>query len=106
MTPAPGTLAADAQLPTTLLPQNGVTAGPGGPDERALLLRCISDPASASALPPDHALERLFGDELHRRAAAHLRDHATTPTADLPADDHDLVSLITGLLSAPAHHDE
>ena len=70
-------------------------------EQRTLLMRCVADPVSAKALPSGSALERLFPDVLTRRAAEHIRAHATDPATDLPADDHELVLFITSLLSAP-----
>jgi DNA primase len=67
-----------------------------------LLVRCVADPAVAMALPAGPDLARLFPDGLARRAAEHIRTHATNPAAALPADDHELVSFITSLLAAPA----
>jgi hypothetical protein len=64
-------------------------------------MRCIADPSAATALPSGPALAKLFPDALARRAAEHIRMHATDAAADLPDDDHELVSFITGLLTAP-----
>ncbi|MGH2917808.1 MAG: DUF932 domain-containing protein [Solirubrobacteraceae bacterium] len=44
-----------------------------------------SSPVSAKALPSGSALERLFPDVLTRRAAEHIRAHATDPATDRPA---------------------
>jgi DNA primase len=65
-----------------------------------LLMRCVADPDAAMALPSGSALAELFPDALTRRAADHIRVHAADPAADLPDDDHELVSFITGLLTA------
>jgi DNA primase len=77
------------------------TADGGGRD---LLLRCPADPEKAARLPRGEALARLFPDELHRRAAEHVRMHAHEPAAGLP-DDDELVALITSLLTAPSTGD-
>ena len=68
----------------------------------AILLRCVTDPGAARALPSGAELAKLFPDALSRRAAEHIRVHAADPAADLPDDDHELVSFITGLLTVPA----
>ena len=67
---------------------------------RGLLLQCVTDPECAARLPSGDALVRLFPDELQRRAAEHIRVHAHDPAAGLP-DDHEVVALITSLLTAP-----
>ena len=100
MTPAPDVRADDDRRPPAHLPQSNEPSSTRL-EERALLLRCISDPAAACDLLVGQPLEQLFDDELHRRAAAHIRDHPTTPTTGLPTEDHHLVSFITGLLGAP-----
>jgi len=66
-----------------------------------LLVRCVADPRAAAALPSGQALANLFPDALARRAAEHIRIHAADPAAALPDDDHELVSFITSLLTAP-----
>ena len=68
----------------------------------ALLLRSVTDPAAARALPSGAELANLFPDALSRRAADHIRVHPADPAGDLPDDDHELVSFITGLLTVPA----
>jgi hypothetical protein len=68
----------------------------------AMLVRCVMDPSAARALPSGAELAKLFPDALSRRAAEHIRVHAADPAADLPEDDHELVSFITGLLTVPA----
>jgi len=73
----------------------------GRSGQRDLLARCLRDARAAAALPSGAQLETLFPDELARRAAEHIRSHASTPTADLPADEHELVAFITSLLTAP-----
>jgi DNA primase len=67
----------------------------------SLLRRCAADPAAAAELPSGPALVELFPDALSRRAAEHIRFHPADPAADLPDDDHELVSFVTSLLSAP-----
>lgn len=76
------------------------SAVPDGPAPH-LLARCAADPEAAAALPSGSALADLFPDALARRAAEHIRAHAANPAADLPDDDHELVSFITSLLTAP-----
>jgi len=105
MTPAPDVRAQDNGAPVAPRREPYPSPESAATDERSLLVRCISDPADACALLAGRSLEELFGDVLHRRGAAHIRDHPTTPTADLPADDHELVSFITGLLGTPAGRD-
>lgn len=73
-----------------------------GTPAHSLLVQCVADPEAAAALPSGLALANLFPDALTRRAAEHIRTHATDPTADLPDDDHELVSLVTSLLTAPS----
>ena len=85
----------------------GVTAGLQPVTAQAsadymLLVRCVADPQVALALPAGKELAALFPDALARRAAEHIRIHAADPAADLPDDDHELISFITGLLTAPA----
>jgi len=63
-------------------------------------VEAVADPVAAAALPCGRALESLFPDALTRRAAAHIRLNPTDPVAGLPEDDHELVSFITGLLTA------
>ena len=67
----------------------------------AILWRCVTDPDAARALPSGAELARLFPDALSRRAAEHIRVHASDPAAELPDDDYELVSFITGLLTLP-----
>ena len=78
-------------------PPNATLSDAGG---RRLLLRCVADPQVAAALPSGDALADLFPDDLQRRAAAHIRKHPLDPGAGL-ADDDELVSLVTGLLTVP-----
>jgi DNA primase len=72
---------------------------PGTSTQCTLLVRCLADPREAAALPFGSALENLFPDALAYRAAEHIRVHAADPVADLPSDDHELVSFITSLLT-------
>jgi DNA primase len=67
-----------------------------------LLQRCLAEPEAAAALPTGAALADRFCDALSRRAAEHIRTHPLDPTAALPDHDHELVSFITGLLTAPS----
>jgi hypothetical protein len=91
--------AADVR-PTNLTAQ--VWASPANASKaHRLLVRCVADPRAAAALPSGQALAHLFPDALTRRAAEHIRTHAADPAAALPDDDHELVSFITGLLTAP-----
>lgn len=71
------------------------------PGCRRLLAQCVADPEVAAALPSGAALKELFPDALAQRAAEHIRGHSPDPTAGLPADDHELISFVTSLLSAP-----
>ena len=87
--------------PTSVTAPALASPATAGPADR-LLARCVADPRAAAALPSGSALETLFPDALLRRAAEHIRTHATDPTADLPEDDHELVSLVTSLLTAPS----
>jgi DNA primase len=97
-------------LPTPEAPSRGATRlsaeaqpapGEGGAGY-AILSRCVTDPGAARALPSGAQLAKLFPNDLSRRAAEHIRLHAADPAADLPDDDHELVSFITGLLTVPA----
>ncbi|MDQ3675385.1 MAG: hypothetical protein M3401_01065, partial [Actinomycetota bacterium] len=88
------------ESPACLTTRTEPAAATGGSEQRQLLVRCVADPASAAALPSGSALEHLFSDALARRAAEHIRAHTTDPAAELPTDDHELVSFITSLLSA------
>ena len=69
-------------------------------EERSLLERCISEPAVAATLLGGRSIDELFADPLHRRVALHIRNHPTNAAEQLPDDDAELVSFITGLLSA------
>jgi len=68
--------------------------------QRDELLRCVGEEQLAAGLPTGRQLKQMFPDALARRAAEHIRTHPANPAAELPADDHELVSFITGLLSA------
>jgi hypothetical protein len=96
--PTPGATSDDR--PTSLTTDAQPSAAKGRPGH-SLLVRCVTDPDAATALPFGSALAKLFPDALTRRAAEHIRIHATNPTADLPDDDHELISFITSLLTAP-----
>ena len=72
----------------------------GQPAWRCLLSRCAHDPDAAARLPSGAALRRLIPDALGCRTAEHIRTHASDPSADLPPDDEELVSFVTGLLAA------
>jgi DNA primase len=91
--------AASDHRPTSVTTDAQPGAARDGPGHR-LLMRCVADSEAAMALPSGSALEELFPDALTHRAAEHIRVHAADPAADLPDDDHELVSFITGLLTA------
>lgn len=82
---------------TTDAPPSAAKADSG----HRLLMRCVADPEAATALPSGSALAEVFPDALTRRAAEHIRLYAEDPAAELPDDDLELVSFITGLLTAP-----
>ena len=97
-------------MPTPAVPANNVPTSVAAHAQQtaaegagyAMLVRCVMDPGAARALPSGAELAKLFPDVLSRRAAEHIRVHAADPAADLPEDDHELVSFITGLLTLPA----
>ena len=96
--PTPDTLSREATSREIEAQPAAAEAGAG----YAILLRCVTDPGAAGALPSGAELANLFPDALSRRAAEHIRAHAADPAADLPDDDHELVSFVTGLLTARA----
>jgi DNA primase len=55
--------------------------------ERDFLVQCVAVPSAAAAELAAMDVETAFTDELMRRAALHLRDHADAPTDGLPPDD-------------------
>ena len=70
----------------------------GTRSERAFLGQCVVNPDAAREAIEALDLDDAFTSDLHRRAAAHLRDHAADPSAGLPEGDDDLASLIAGLV--------
>jgi DNA primase len=105
---APQLVSSWMPTPATPTAQEGpITNGPARPlmvddgsVQRDLLARCLRDSRVAAALPSGSELEKLFPDDLARRAAEHIRSHASEPTAHLPAEEHELIAFITGLLTA------
>jgi len=75
-----------------------VASLPAGSDPAALLQRQGAEVAREliDAAIAIARCARLFPDALTRRAAEHIRAHAADPATGLPADDHELISLITG----------
>ena len=55
--------------------------------ERDFLVQCVAVPSAAAADLAAMDIETAFTDELMRRAALHLRDHADAPTDGLAPDD-------------------
>jgi DNA primase len=55
--------------------------------ERDYLVQCVAVPSAAAADLAALDVEAAFTDELMRRAALHLRDHADAPTDGLAPDD-------------------
>jgi DNA primase len=55
--------------------------------ERDFLVQCVAVPSAAAAELAALDAEATFTDELMRRAAQHLRDHADAPTDGLVPDD-------------------
>jgi DNA primase len=70
----------------------------GTRSERAFLGQCVVNPEAAREAIEALDLEQAFTSGLHRRAAAHLRDHAADPSAGLPEGDEELASLVAGLV--------
>jgi DNA primase len=70
----------------------------GTRSERAFLGQCVVNPEAAREAIEALDLEQAFTSGLHRRAAAHLRDHPTDPSAGLPEGDEELASLVAGLV--------
>jgi DNA primase len=70
----------------------------GTRSERAFLGQCVVNPEAAREAIEALDLEQAFTSDLHRRAAAHLRDHAADPSAGLPEGDEELASLVAGLV--------
>jgi DNA primase len=68
-----------------------------GRAERSFLASCIAVPAAGRELLRELDLDEDFTSDLTRRAAAHLRDHAGSPTTGLPPDDDDLAALMAEL---------
>jgi DNA primase len=66
--------------------------------ERAFLALCVALPEKGREALRGMDPATYFTSAVVRRAAAHLRDHITNPTDDLPADDPDLASLVTELV--------
>jgi DNA primase len=65
--------------------------------ERAFLAMCIALPDLGRDALRKVDLGRHFGSERTRQAAAHLRDHITTPIDGLTGDDPELAALVTEL---------
>jgi DNA primase len=70
----------------------------GTRSERAFLGQCVVNPEAAREAIEALDLEQAFTSGLHRRAAAHLRDHPADPAAGLPEGDEELASLVAGLV--------
>jgi DNA primase len=66
--------------------------------ERAFLSLCVALPEKGREALRGMDPATYFTSAVVRRAAQHLRDHITTPTDDLPADDPELASLVTELV--------
>jgi DNA primase len=73
-------------------------AAGGTRSERAFLGQCVVNPSAARAAIDALDVEAAFTSDLHRRAAAHLREHAADPSAALPEGDEELASLVAGLV--------
>lgn len=67
--------------------------------ERWLLVICVSLPPARRAEALAKAREEWFDGELERRARSWLHDHPSEPTAGLPDDDPQLVSLVSQVVA-------
>ena len=68
-----------------------------GRAERDFLVQVLADPVNGAAALVALDLEATFAGEVLRRAAVHLRDHLSDPTAGIPPEDRDLAALIAEL---------
>jgi DNA primase len=66
--------------------------------ELAFLALCIAFPVAGAARLAEADHGALFSGAVVRRAAEHLREHAGSPSAELPPDDEPLAALIAELV--------
>jgi DNA primase len=91
--------------PMAMAPAGRVRLDPTEQAERAFLAQCLALPDAGTDALNAMDLEESFSSPLYRRAAAHLRAHASDPGSGLDSDDHELGSLIAELsvLAAEQH---
>jgi DNA primase len=82
---------------TPFAPRTRVALDAATRRERAFLAQCIALPSAGAEALAATDVDRAFTSDLHRRAAAHVREHLASPASDLPDGDDELAALIAEL---------
>jgi DNA primase len=72
--------------------------GRGASMERAFLALCIANPGAGTQALGELNIADSFANDLMRRAAEHLRSHASDPQRGLPDDDPELGAVVAQLV--------